>query len=279
MASKLILDGGIALVTGAAAGIGKETAFAFAAAGVKGVVFADIDYEGARAVAEESKAYSKRTDYLPLAVKVDITSEDSVQNMVDTTVNTFGRIDYSVNSAGMGKISGAVTPNVKLDIFNKTMETNITGTMLCVRAVTHAMAKQDPLNYVGRQGARSLGRGSIVNLGSVNAHVPAPGMLPYTTSKHAIIGITKSAALDCLQSHIRINAVCPSWVDTPMMDRSLARITQLAQIIKAVSPLHRAATVEEVTDYIIFLCSPSASYINGTAVMIDAGATLTAHVT
>lgn len=93
----------------------------------------------------------------------------------------------------MGKISGAVTPNVKLDIFNKTMETNITGTMLCVRAVTHAMAKQDPLNYVGRQGARSLGRGSIVNLGSVNAHVPAPGMLPYTTSKHAIIGITKSA--------------------------------------------------------------------------------------
>jgi NAD(P)-dependent dehydrogenase (short-subunit alcohol dehydrogenase family) len=93
----------------------------------------------------------------------------------------------------MGNISGAVTPNLKSDVFRKTIETNIMGTMLCVRAVTQVMMGQEPLSYTGRHGIRSLGRGSIINIGSVNSYVAAPGMLSYTTSKHAIIGITKSA--------------------------------------------------------------------------------------
>lgn len=88
----------------------------------------------------------------------------------------------------------------------------------------------------------------------------------------------KHTAIDCFQSHIRINTVCPSWVDTPMMQASLKRVPHLGQFVQAVSPLKRAATVEEVADYIVFLCSPSASYINGTGLVIDAGATLTAHI-
>ncbi|KUI52488.1 2-(R)-hydroxypropyl-CoM dehydrogenase [Cytospora mali] len=202
MASKMMLNTGFALVTGAAAGIGKETAIAFAA----------------------------------------------------------------VNSAGLGNISGAVTPHLKLDIFTKSVDTNIKGAVYFVRAVTAAMAAQDELMHVSsRHGStRSLGRGSIVLLGSVNSYIAAPGMLNYTTSKHAIIGITKSAAIDCVKPNIRVNAVCPSWVDTPMNQASLQRVPQLEQVIKAISPLQRVATVEEVADYILFLCSPSASYINGT---------------
>ncbi|KAI1098690.1 NAD(P)-binding protein [Jackrogersella minutella] len=251
MASKLALNGGVALVTGAANSVEKETAFAFAEAGV-----------------EESRKYAKHAQYRFVAIKVNVADE----------ANEFGRIDYSVNSAGIGDISDAITPNLQLDVFSKTTETNIKGTMLRVRAVIAAMAEQEPMNYSSRHGTRSLGRGSIVNLGSVNSYVTVPGMLPYTVSKHAVIGITKSAAIDAFKSQIRVNAVCPSWVDTPMNHASLERVPQLAQIIKAVSPLQRVATTEEVVDYIVFLCSPSSSYINGTGLIIDVGATLTAHV-
>ncbi|KAK6067168.1 short-chain dehydrogenase reductase [Seiridium cupressi] len=250
MASKVTLNAGTALVTGAAGGIGRETALAFAEAGVEAIVFADINETGARDAAKASQKYAKHPQYRSLALKVDISDESSAQSMVDATVKEFGRIDYSVNSAGLGNISGAATPDLNIDVFSKTLEVNIKGTMLCVRGVTKVMAEQEPLTYTGRHGTRSLGRGSIVNLGSVNSYVVAPGMMPYTTSKHAIIRLTKSVAIDCFASYIRVNAVCPSWVDTPMMQASLQRVPQLEPMIKTISPLHRAATVEEVADYI-----------------------------
>lgn len=93
----------------------------------------------------------------------------------------------------IGNLSGATTPNLKVDVFSKTLETNVKGTMLCVRAVSKAMASQEPLRYEGRHGSRNLGRGSIVNLGSVASYCAAPGMMPYTVSKHAVIGLTKTA--------------------------------------------------------------------------------------
>lgn len=278
MAGKVSLDG-IALVTGAASGIGKETAFAFAEAGAKGVAFADMNEEGALAAAEESKKFAVHDSFKAIAVKVDITDEASVDNMVQTTLDKFGRIDYSVNSAGIGNLSVALSPNIDADVFSRTLEINVRGTMLCVCAVSKAMAAQEPRSYESRRfGTRSLGRGSIVNVGSVNSYVAAPGMMPYTTSKHAIIGITKSAALDLLPSNIRVNTVCPSWVDTPMMQKSLERVPKLGAMIKAVSPLKRAAVPEEVVGYIIFLSGPSGSYINGTGLVADAGATLTVHL-
>lgn len=154
--------------------------------------------------------------------------------------------------------------------------------MLCVRAVAKVMAAQEERSYQSRRfGERSLGRGSIVNLGSANSHVGAPGMMSYVASKHAIIGITKTAgalvlnpfltachpfrrllvliapchaALDLSSSHIRVNTVCPSWVDTPMMEASLKRVPQLDAMLKAVTPLKRAAVPEEAR-------STSSSYV------------------
>ncbi|KAI1409268.1 NAD(P)-binding protein [Hypoxylon sp. FL1857] len=277
MATKLTLNGGIALVTGAASGIGKEVSFAFAEAGVKGVVFADINEQGAQEAAAECKGLATNAEFRAVVVKVDVTDEASVQNMVETAVKEFGRIDYSVNSAGVGNISNAVTPFVKATVFDKTMNINIKGTMLCVRAVSNVMANQEPLTHTSRHGTRSLGRGSIVNLGSINSYIGAPAMLAYTTSKHAVIGLTKSAAIDGAKIQVRVNAVCPSWADTPMLQAGLQKVPQLEQMIKAISPARRAAVTEEVADYVLFLCSPSATYINGTGLRIDAGITVTAH--
>ncbi|KAI1081228.1 hypothetical protein F5B20DRAFT_79686 [Whalleya microplaca] len=279
MPSKISLDGGIALVTGAASGIGKETAFAFAEAGVRGVVFADVNQQGARDAAAESRSCAKNADYRPLALEVDIASQDSVQAMVDATVKEFGRIDYSVNSAGIGNISPALTPDLNVDVFSKTMDINIKGTLLCVRAVAKVMSRQEPLAYTSsRHGTRSLGRGSIVNLGSINSYMAAPGMSSYVASKHAVLGITKSAAMDCMKHHIRVNAVCPSFTDTAMMQAGFQRVRGLEQIVKTATPLRRSATTDEVADCIVFLCSPSASYINGAGLNIDSGITLTAHL-
>ncbi|KAH8697356.1 oxidoreductase [Talaromyces proteolyticus] len=277
--AKLVLDGGIALVTGAAAGIGKETVFSFAEAGVEGIVLADLDKSGADDAAVESKKLARNAKFRTIVVQADISDEAAVNGIVDAAIKEFGRIDYCVHCAGMGNISGATTENIKVDIFDKTMAVNVRGTMLVVHAVSKAMAGQEPRTYHSvRHGlTRSLGRGSIVTAASVNAFVPAPGMLPYTSSKHAVIGITKTAALDNIKNQIRVNAVCPTWTNTPMLQASLKRVPILEQSIQKFSPLGRAATTEEVVDYIMFLSSPSASYINGTCLMLDAGLTLAAH--
>ncbi|KAI1505512.1 short chain dehydrogenase [Biscogniauxia marginata] len=281
MASKLTLDGGIALVTGAAHGIGKETALSFTEAGAKGVVFADINHEEAKAVAEESRKYAKHAEYRALAIKVDVTDAESVQGLVTSTVKEFGRVDYAVHSAGINMESyGSFTPALDLDVFSKISDTNIAGAVRFVRAVMRAMAQQEPLTFPGtsRHSSRSLGRGSIILLGSISSLIGTPGMIAYTTAKHAIIGIVKSAAVDslALQSAIRVNAVCPAWVDTPMVQNAIETNPVLKQAIDNITPLKRAATVDEVADYIVFLSSPSASFINGTALPIDAGFTLPA---
>lgn len=167
--------------------------------------------------------------------------------------------------------------------------------MLCVRAITKAMALQEPLTYQGRYGQRSLGRGSIINIASVMSSIGARGKLPYAASKHAIMGITKTAgksrnmplllfrcivlsksvALDNTMHHIRVNAICPAWVDTPMMAADFDKQHELKNIIQAVSPVQRMAVPDEVGDLIVFLSSASASYINGQGIVVDAGVTLT----
>ncbi|KAA8650177.1 hypothetical protein EYZ11_008515 [Aspergillus tanneri] len=268
-------QGGIALVTGAASGIGRDTALALAQAGVEGIVLADL--KPADVVVEESQKFASHANLRAVSVQTDVTDEASVNIMVQTAIKEFGRIDYCVHSAGMGNISGAITERVKVDVFDQTMTTNARATMLVLRAVSAAMATQEPREYQSARhgGTRSLGRGSIVVVCSINGCIAAPGMMPYTASKWAVIGIAKTAAVDNFKNHIRVNIVCPSWTQTPMMEASLQRVPHLSAMVEAISPLKRGALTEEVSDSIVFLCSPSASYINGTVLAVDAGATLT----
>lgn len=170
------------------------------------------------------------------------------------------------------------TPALDMDIFTKMMNTNVRGAALFVRAVTAAMSQQEPLAYTGRYGTRTLGRGSIVLLGSLQSVLGAPGMFSYVTGKHAILGIMKAAAVDALalQGGIRVNAVCPGWIDTPMVQDCVKVNPLIGHAIDNMTPLKRAGFPDEVADYIVFLSSPSASFINGTALPIDAGFSLPA---
>lgn len=194
---------------------------AFAEAGAEGVVLTDLN--DTSVFIEESTKFAKNEKFRAIAVQVDVSDEYSVRAMVDTVVKEFGRIDYCVHCAGvssclfpllqsmrykssmliwlpvqMGNISGATTEHLKTEVFDKTVAVNIRGTMLVVSTVSKAMASQEPRtcqNSSARNptATRDLGRGSIVTLASVNAFVPAPGMMPYISSKHAVIGITKTA--------------------------------------------------------------------------------------
>lgn len=194
----------------------------------------------------------------------------------------------------VGATSLKPTSDVDIDNFDRTIAVNAKGTMLCIRAVSKAMSTQEPILYKGRHGdERNLGRGCIVNLGSALSYVAGPNMMAYTASKHALIGITKVAgkfiftttlrccvanlllALDNAKHQIRVNALCPSWVATPMLQRSIGRWPGLEKVIKGASPAGRPAVPEEVANIAVFLCSPSASYVNGTGLLIDAGMLVT----
>lgn len=193
----------------------------------------------------------------------------------------------------IGTDSNAPTADASIEEFDKIAHINTRGTMLCVRAVSKAMSTQEPLTYEGRYGQRSLGRGSIINVTSVMSFIGARGKLPYAASKHAVMGITKTAgktrrcsktnvtvltnyvALDNTSHHIRVNAICPAWVDTPMMARDFEKQPELKGIIQAVSPVGRMAVPEEVGDVIVFLSSAAATYINGQGLIVDAGLSLT----
>jgi len=269
---------GIALVVGSGSGIGQQAAFSLAEAGAKVVVFADKNKETAKSSSEESKKYATNREYCTSTFTMNVTDEESVQNMVDFVIEKFGRIDYCVNGAGIDNGTHMPVADTNIENFDKVMNINAKGTMLCVRAEAAAMRKQEPRSFKGRNGERDVGRGSIVNIASANSFAGLPGKMSYTVSKHAVLGLTKMAGLDHSSEGIRCNAVCPTWVRTPLLDVELEKNPQVRGMISAVVPIKRAAECEEVADTIVYLCSPAASYINGTSVVIDAGATTTVRL-
>ncbi|KAL2289326.1 hypothetical protein FJTKL_02329 [Diaporthe vaccinii] len=153
------------------------------------------------------------------------------------------------------------------------MNINARGNLICMRAQAAAMLKQEPKTWTSRNGTRNIGRGVIVNVASANSYVGLPGKASYTISKHASMATTKMAAMDHSPQGICVNAVCPTWVRT-----QLERNPEVRGMISAVVPIRRAAECEEVSDTIVFLCSPAASYINGTGLLIDAGVTTTVRL-
>ncbi|KAL2867460.1 SDR family NAD(P)-dependent oxidoreductase [Aspergillus lucknowensis] len=265
---------GVALVTGAGSGIGRECAISFAAEGSRGVVFADIDLAAAQAAAEESKAKARHSEYRAVAIRVDVSSEESVERMVERACEEFGRIDYSVNSAGIGVQDPRPVSETSMAEFDRFLTVNVRGTMLCTRAVSRAMKLQEPLVVNGRTGPRGAGRGSIVNLASANSFVAMPAIVQYTAAKHAVMGITKTAALDNAAHGVRVNAVCPSWVETPMIDKAFAGDPEVLTALCKSIPAGRLALAEEVSEVVLFLSGPKATYVTGVGWLVDGGATL-----
>ncbi|KAF1962120.1 NAD(P)-binding protein [Byssothecium circinans] len=251
---------GVALITGAGSGIGKE--------------------EAANLAAEESRSVATNKEYRPFAILVDVSDAASVQEMVNKTVGEFGRIDYSVNAAGIGNSTLRPTGQSSLEELNRIIDVNLKGTAFCVRAVIEVMRKQEPVMYTSKRERakdnppRSLGRGAIVNLGSAYSYMTSFGTFAYTASKHGVIGLTKAAGFDYAKDGIRVNAVCPGPVDTPIMQRSIARAPVIAQTMKGIPLGGQMAIVDEVASVVLFLCGPGASYMTGSGLLVDAGVTL-----
>ncbi|OTA64862.1 NAD(P)-binding protein [Hypoxylon sp. EC38] len=264
---------GYTLVFGGGSGISRATCMTFAKNGIPGLMVADINLESATKVANESKAVATHPNFRAEAVQVDVAVPDSVKRATEATVRAFRRIDYCVNGAGIvGEVAEATDYNN--DEFQRVMDVNVRGIFLALKTVSAVMASQEPFPIDPENPARGISRGAIVNIGSVASFMAIPQSIGYITSKHAVLGLTRTAALDNLKHNIRVNCVCPSWVDTPMIEQLLTKVPSFKEMIRAQLPMGRMALPEEIADVIAFLCSSKASWVNGSNFTVDGAMTL-----
>jgi NAD(P)-dependent dehydrogenase (short-subunit alcohol dehydrogenase family) len=242
----------VVLITGALTGIGRATAFAFAGEGARVVVSGRRDDAG-EALATELRATGAEVEF----IRADVRHESEVQNLVDKTVARFGRLDVAVNNAGTEGKPGPVTEQTA-ESYAATFDTNVLGVLLSMKHELRVMQAQ--------------GSGSIVNLSSTMGHRGAAGASLYTAGKHAVEGLTKSAALEGAAFGVRVNAVAPGPIGTAMLDRFTGNADRKAGLVAGV-PLKRAGRPEEIADAIVFVASAKASFITGQVIAVNGGRT------
>ena len=240
----------VVLITGALTGIGRATALAFAKQGARIVIAGRRDEAGQNLVAE-----LRRLDAEAEYVNADVRHEDDVRNLVDKTVARFGRLDVAVNAAGTEGKPGPVTEQ-SAESYAATFDTNVLGTLLSMKHELRVMLPK--------------GSGSIVNVSSAYGSVGAPGASVYVGSKHAVEGMTKSAALEVAGTGVRVNVVAPGTTDTGMLTRFTSTGENKAALVSTV-PVKRLATPEEIGHVIVFVASPNASYMTGASISVDGG--------
>lgn len=239
----------VAIVTGGSFGIGKSTALAFAKRGAR-VVIADWIQDDA--VLKEIKAVGGAAIF----VRCDVSRSADVAAMVAQAVNVFGRIDFAVNNAGI-EGQTALSHECTEENWDKTIDINLKGVWLCMKHQIPVMLKQ--------------GKGAIVNVASIAGLIGFPGLPAYVVSKHGMIGLTKTAALEYAKQGIRINAVCPGVIRTAMVDRITGKDKTVEKKYEDMEPVGRMGEPEEVAEAIVWLCSDAASFITGDAIAVDGG--------
>ncbi|WP_439888221.1 SDR family oxidoreductase [Pseudomonas sp. MBLB4123] len=249
----LSFSGRVALVTGAAAGIGRATALAFASEGLR-VVVSDVDVAGGEATVELIRAGGGEAIF----VGCDVTRDAEVQGLMAATLAAYGRLDYCFNNAGIEIEKGRLAEGSEAE-FDAIMGVNVKGVWLC-------MKHQIPLLL-------AQGGGAIVNTASVAGLGAAPKMSIYAASKHAVIGLTKSAAIEYAKKKVRVNAVCPAVIDTDMFRRAYKADPKKGEFAAAMHPVGRIGTVEEIATAVLYLCSDGAAFTTGHALAVDGGAT------
>src|SRR5437870_3145114 len=232
----------VALVTGAGSGLGLATAKAFAGSGAS-VVLADWNEESVRSAAKDLTAHG----YKALPIRCDVANDAEVEAMVAQTVATFGRLDAAYNNAGVQNVL-AETADAPREDFDRVMAINLRGVWSCMKFELRQMCKQ--------------GSGAVVNCSSLGGIVGGAGRGTYHAAKHGVLGFTKSAALEYAARGIRINAVCPGLIQTPMSDQMIA--SGQAEALKAMErsiPMERVGRPEEIVNAVLWLCSDAASYV------------------
>jgi NAD(P)-dependent dehydrogenase (short-subunit alcohol dehydrogenase family) len=245
------LEGKVALVTGGTSGIGRDTAVLFAKAGVKVVVAGRREVEG-----EETIKLLREAGSDGLFVKTDVSKAPEVEMLIKKTVEKFGRLDMAFNNAG---IEGVLAPIMRQseEDFDRTIAINLKGVWLCLKYEIRQMLKQG-------------GRGAVVNMASIIGLVGSVGAAAYSASKHGVIGLTKTAALENAKSGIRINAVCPGFTETPMAER-IFRIPEVHKYILSCHPIGRFGRPSEIAEAVVWMCSDRASFMTGQSLVLDGG--------
>jgi NAD(P)-dependent dehydrogenase (short-subunit alcohol dehydrogenase family) len=248
-----MLDGQVALITGGASGIGGAAVRLFAREGAR-VVFCDLDREAGRSTLDDVQASGGAAAFLA----VDVTREEDVQRLVGHAVQTYGRLDCAVNNAGTAG-NPAKIEDVPLTEWQSVIAVNLTGVFLCVKHELRVMVPQ-----------RS---GAIVNVASGAAVVATPNLVAYSASKHGVLGITKTAAVENARNGVRVNAILPGSIDTPMLRRSMDLHPDVERMILKSTATGTLGSPDEVAEAALWLCSGRASLVSGESMLVD-GATV-----
>ena len=250
------LEGKSALVTGGASGIGRATALAFAREGAR-VAVADILEEAAQRTVAEIKAMGGQA----LAIACDVTDDDAVKAMIAATVDAFGGLDCAFNNAGIApyqvNAGGQKIADIAPEAWRRLIDVNLTGVWLCLR---HEVAQM-----------RAQGSGGvIINTASILGLIGSATSSAYVAAKHGVVGLTKTAAADHAEDNIRVNAVCPGYIETPMTEETMRR---RGERILARVPMARMGQANEIAEAVVWLCSPKASFVTGVSWAVDGGYT------
>lgn len=239
----------VAIITGGSFGIGRATAIAFSKKGARVVIVDWVEDQ-------ETLNQIKSTGAEAIFIKCDVSKAEDVRMMVKKTIDTFGRLDYVFNNAGIEGIRGT-TVDCTEENWDKTIAINLKGVWLCMKYQLPELLKQ--------------GSGSIVNCASIAGMIGYQDLPAYVASKHGIIGLTKTAALEFAKSGIRINAVCPGVIKTPMIDRLTGNNKEAENQYASMEPIGRLGRPEEIANAVVWLCSDEASFITGHAMAVDGG--------
>jgi NAD(P)-dependent dehydrogenase (short-subunit alcohol dehydrogenase family) len=245
------MEGKVALVTGGSSGIGRATAFAFAHEGARVVIASRTREPGEETVHAIEQEGGQAT-----WVQVDVSQRDQVASMVQAAVDTYGRLDYAFNNAGSGGRGGWLT-EIEEEDWDKTIDGFLKSVWLCMKYEIPEMLK--------------LGGGAIVNSSSVDGKRAFPWDPVYSTAKHGVLGLVKSAAMQYADKGIRINAVCPGWIRTPPVEGMLKNDPEAEQRMLLHQPIGRLGKPEEVAQAVVWLCSDRASLVLGTSLDVDGG--------
>ena len=251
--TKKRMENKVALVVGGSTGIGRATAVAFAKAGAKVVVASRGEKRG-----QETVELVKQAGTEGLFIQTDVSDKSSVKNLIEQTINKYGRIDAAFNNAG---IEGKTAPLIETDEddFDSIINVNLKGVYLCLKYQIAAMLE--------------TGGGAIVNTASIGGVIGFPNTAIYCASKHGVIGLTKTAALELAKSNIRVNAIAPGAVQTDLLNR-MSGGEEAAEAIAQAIPNGRISSPDEISGAVIWLCSDEATYVNGHTLVIDGGFTI-----